>query len=179
MTITITEALAEIKTIGKRITKKREAAMVYLSRQDGLRDPLAAHGGSAEFILKERQSIADLEARILALRNGIRHANDATTVVINGMSATISDWIVWRRDVAPGLQQFLVTVRSKLNQVRENAKRQGFGLAPPGSQPEKPTDYVINVDEGAYLAEAEKLEDTLGQLDGQLSLKNATVTFEL
>jgi hypothetical protein len=34
---------------------------------------------------------------------------------------------------------------------------------------------VININEQELAKEIELLEDTLGQLDGQLSLKNATV----
>lgn len=40
MSITITEALAEIKTVAKRIEKKRDFIRAYLSRQEGVRDPL-------------------------------------------------------------------------------------------------------------------------------------------
>ncbi len=38
------------------------------------------------------------------------------------------------------------------------------------------TDLLVNIDETALAREIEQFEDTFGQLDGQLSLKNATVT---
>lgn len=84
--ITITEALAEIKTIGKRIEKKREFIGGFLARQDGVRDPLEKDGGSAKAIAGERQSVNDLEDRIVALRRGIQRANDETSVTINGIT---------------------------------------------------------------------------------------------
>ena len=84
MGITITEALAEIKTIGKRIASKQAFIGQYLARQDGVRDPLEKDGGSAEVIKRERQAIGDLETRIITLRQGIQHANDETKVSVVG-----------------------------------------------------------------------------------------------
>lgn len=177
MSITITEALAEIKTVGKRIEKKREFINQFLARQDGVRDPLEKDGGSIKVIEKERQAVVDLENRIVALRGGIQSANDTTTVAINGETRTISEWLTWRRDVAPGRKAWLGQVRGQLNGIREQAKRQGSALvsANATTADTKPTDIVVNVNERALAEESEKLEDTLGQLDGQLSLKNATV----
>lgn len=175
MGLTITEALAEIKTIQKRIEKKREFIGQFLARQDGIRDPLEKDGGSFEAIKRERQAITDLESRVVALRRGIQTANEATTVTINGVARSVADWLVWRRDVAPGHQQFLGRLRQSLNGVRDQARKQGAGMVVAGSQAEKPTDYVVNINEQELAAEIERLEDTLGQLDGQLSLKNATV----
>lgn len=177
MTITITEALAEIKTIGKRLNKKRESIYSFLARQEGVRDPLEKEGGSPQFIQQERQGITDLEDRIIALRRGIQHANDETQVTINGDTRTISEWLTFRRDVAPGRRAWLDQVRGRLSNMRDSAKKQGVAMisATAISSDVKPTDFVINLDEVAIARELEQLEDTLGQLDGQLSLKNATV----
>jgi hypothetical protein len=180
MRITITEALAEIKTVGKRIEKKREFVQNFLARQDGVRDPLEKDGGSAKVIEQERQAIGDLEARLITLRRGIQHANDTTLVTINGVGRSISEWLTWRRDVAPGQKQFLARIQSSLNAVRQKAQQNGaaFVSATAVTADTKPTDFVINIDERKVSEEIETLEDTLGQLDGQLSLKNATVTIE-
>lgn len=175
MGITITEALAEIKTLQKRIEKKREFVGQYLARQDGIKDPLEKDGGSFQAIARERQAIGDLETRIVLLRRGIQTANEATPVTINGVTRSVADWLVWRRDVAPGHQQFLGRLRQQLNVVRDQARKQGVGLLAAGTLAEKPTDIVVNINEQDLAAEIERLEDTLGQLDGQLSLKNATV----
>lgn len=180
MGITITEALAEIKTVGKRVEKKRQFVLNYLARQDGVRDPLEKDGGSAKAIEQERQGIRDLENRLVALRHGIQKANDDTQVTVNGTTRTISGWLTWRRDVAPGHQAFLKNLQSGLTNIRNQAKSQGAAIisASATTAETKPTDIVVNINEGEVSREVEELEDTLGTLDGQLSLKNATVTIE-
>ena len=177
MSITITEALAEIKTIGKRIEKKRESMATYFARQEGVRDPLEKNGGSAAFIAAERQAVGDLEQRLITLRRAIQTANDETSVTINSTTRTVSEWLTWRRDVAPGQRSWLSIVRATLVRVRESAQKQGNAVLSSVAQigDSKPTDIVVNVDEVEIATAAETLEDTLGQLDGQLSLKNATV----
>lgn len=178
--ITITEALAEIKTVGKRIVKKREFINQFLARQDGIRDPLEKDGGSIAVIKSERQAVGDLEDRVIALRRGIQMANDATNVTINGTARSVSEWLTWRRDIAPGQRDWLASVRNGLNGAREKAKREGNAMvsATAIAGDTKPTDIIVNIDERKLAEELEALEDTLGQLDGQLSLKNATVTIK-
>jgi hypothetical protein len=180
MSITITEALAEIKTVAKRIEKKRDFIRAYLSRQEGVRDPLEKQGGSFDNIAKEQQSIMDLENRIVTLRRGIQVANETTTVTINGTSRTISDWLVWRREAAPMHRDFLNSVRQTLNDIREGAKRKGANIinASVVDNNSKPTDIIVNIDEARLANDIEQFEITLGQLDGVLSLKNATVAIK-
>lgn len=180
MGITITEALAEIKTVGKRIEKKREFVQQFLARQDGVRDPLEKDGGSTKVIEQERQAIGDLETRLITLRRGIQHANDTTLLTINGVGRSISEWLTWRRDIAPGQKAFLARMQGGLVSLRQQAQSKGAAMvsATAITTDLKPTDFIINVDERQIGSEIETLEDTLGQLDGQLSLKNATVTIE-
>lgn len=178
MPLTITEALAEIKTIGKRLAKKREAIGPYLARQEGIKDPLEKSGGSPAFLISERQAIADLESRIVELRRGIRKANEATTIVIEGKSQTIADWLIWRREIAPGVASFLGGLRASLNNIRLNAQKNGNAVVSKDGQPAAPTDVLVNLDEADLNKSIETLETILGTLDGQLSLKNATVLIE-
>lgn len=175
MGLTITEALAEIKTIGKRLEKKRESIGGYLARQEGIKDPLEKDGGSEEFVKRERQAIADLETRIITLRSGISAANDATLVNVNGVERSISDWLTWRREVAPGQRSFLNGLRNGIKGIREEARRKGADVIAPGATANRPTDVIINIDEGDLAGEIEALEEAMGQLDGLLSLKNATI----
>jgi hypothetical protein len=175
---TITEALAEIKTIQKRLESKRASIMSYLARQDAVRDPLEKTGGSFQFIERERQAIGDLETRIINLRRGIQHANDATKIAINGSERTISEWLTWRREIADHAKSFLGTVRTTLNQVRTQAQRAGGMVVTAGTEATSGKDYVVNIDEAALAREIETMEETLGTLDGQLSLKNATTLIE-
>lgn len=179
MPITVTEALAELKTINKRINKKREFVGGFLMRQDLIRDPLAKDGGSDKVIESERQSIGDLEQRVVSLRRGIRTANENTQVTIGGVTRSIADWLVWRREVAPDHQNFLRSIRQKIDAARETARRQGHSVVSPGGQPEKLTDIIVNLDERELGKEAEYVEQVLGELDGVLSLKNATIMIEV
>jgi len=175
--MTITEALAEIKTIGKRLETKRTNVMQYLYSQNFLRDPLEKEGGSKAWIVKERQSIADLERRVVQLREAISAANRQTMVTVGGVNRSIQEWLTWRREVAPAALTFLQTVRSKVDGGRSEATKRGFAVTT--GEPKGREDLVINIDEGALAAELEWYDTTLGDLDGQLSLKNATVMVEV
>lgn len=175
--MTITEALAEIKTISKRIQSKREYVRTYMVRLESLKDPFEKDGGSAKAIEQEMQAIKDLEQRIVDLRREINFVNDTTQIEIEGVSRTIAAWIIWRREVAPGRERFINDLRMKLENARGQLRVQPIYLTK-GEQ-EKPQDMVINVDEAALAKEAEQIKNILGQLDGQLSLKNATTMIKI
>lgn len=175
MGLTITEALAEVKTIGKRAEKKREFVNGFLYRQDGIKDPLEKDGGSVACVERERQALHDLETRVITLRRGIQLANDDTIVTIEGMARSITDWLIWRREVAPGRQAFLARMRNNLNAIRDKARREGVNMLPHGAEAQRPADIIVNINEQSLATDIEQMESVLGQLDGMLSLKNATV----
>ena len=172
--MTITEALAEIKTIEKRLQSKREFVLTYLMRFETMKDPLEKDGGSAKVVKSEQQAISDLENRIVELRRLIQKANEDTKLTIEGEERSIADWLVWRREVAPGQEQFLYGLRSRLTQARQQVSRQQptYGR---DNVPEKPLDIVVSINESDLAKSTEKVKSILGQLDGLLSLKNATV----
>lgn len=173
--MTLTEALSEIKTVLKRISSKREFISQYVVRPDSLKDPLEKDGGSASLISKEIQAIADLQERAVGLRRSIQKANDETLISLEGETKSISDWLIWRREIAPEQQNFLKRLRQNLNSVREQGRRIGGNLVGPGATAEKPQDIIVAINEKQLASDIEKMENILGQLDGQLSLKNATV----
>lgn len=173
-TLTITEALAEIKTIGKRLESKRQFVQQYLARQDAVRDPLQSQGGSVAALRAERQGISDLQARLVALRAAIQSGNVSTSVTLGINTRSIQDWLTWRREVAPGEKQFLNAVRASLASLRQQAMNKGVAIRGAAEQTSAPTDVIVNIDERSLASEIEDLETTLGALDGQLSLKNAT-----
>jgi hypothetical protein len=172
--ITITEALAEIKTIGKRLEKKREFYANNLARQDGVKDPLEKDGGAIEVLKREAQAIIDLEVRLLGLRLAISAANDATMVNVNGQSMSISAWLTWRRDIAPKQKEFLTKLQGAMKAVRDRARTQGINVMPLGGTAGTLTDIVVNISETDLASDIERMETTLGALDGKLSLMNAT-----
>lgn len=171
--MTITEALAEMKTLTKRIHSKREYVKTYVVRIESLRDPL---GDSQKALKEEMQAISDLEERLVNLRRSVNFTNDITLIELEGISKTISGWIIWRREVAPTRTRFINDLRLKLERAREELRRQPM-YATKDTQ-DKPLDMVVNVDEQALNKEAQQIENILGQLDGQLSLKNATIAIK-
>ncbi len=175
--ITITEALAEIPTIIKRIEKKEEFILNYLYRQSSIRDPHEKDGGSNVLIAREKQSIADLQERLIAIRSAIQKANSENTITIGNQTRPIVDWLTWRREIAPVRQEFLETMTRKINAMRQQAIKQGVSVTDKDAG--FSSDFVVNINERELAEDIETLENILGTLDGQLSLKNATTMIEL
>lgn len=80
--------------------------------------------------------------------------------------------------MVPGKQKFSAMVSQKLNEIRREAQQKGSTVVPAG-EASKPNDVIVNLSEIELTKEAEEMEEILGVLDGQLSLKNATVTIEV
>ena len=173
MTQTITEALAEIKTIEKRLAKKQEFINQHLCRQDRIRDPLEKSGGSRTVIESERQSFNDLAQHLVDLRLAINASNAATDITVDGSMKSVAEWLVWRRDIAPTVKAFLNKMNATIQNVRQEAQRKG--LAVTTGDPASLDDVIVNIDEVGLANEIEHMETVLGELDGLLSLKNATV----
>lgn len=175
--LTITEALAELKTIKARIEKKRALAGTLIGRQEAFKDPHEKDGGSRVVYDRETQAVVDLEERTIRIRDAIQKANQNNVITVADKSRTIHDWLCWRRDVAPGRKEFLAKVQRAALGMRNEAQKHGFAVNV--KEDAKPSDVIIHVDELAIAAEIEKMEEILGTLDGQLSLKNATITIEV
>lgn len=173
---TITEAIADLKVIDKRLQSQQGNVMTYLMRPEQLKDPMEKEGGSVEYIKRQRQSIGDLETQAIAIRRAIAAANDATQITVEGTTRTISEWLIWRREVAPKRQQFQRGLLQTIRNNRDQAIKKGSKVSTPDTAEQG--DLVINIDEAALSSEVEMLDTILGVLDGQLSLKNATVTVE-
>jgi len=175
--LTITEALAEIKTTNARILKKREAVMRYFARDAAMRDPLEADGGSKEFIKRERQAIGDLEERIVQIRTAIQTANLGNTLQVGDKSRTVQAWLNWRRDISNGHKGFLGQMAAHVSQVRQQAVRQGKTVT--DKETSSQGEVLVMVNEQDLARQIESLEETLGTLDGKLSLFNATQLVDL
>src|SRR5437016_12339271 len=178
MSMTITEGLAELKTLDKRIAKKRESIAPFLWRQEGVKDPIK-DVGSVVWIQQERQAINDLEKRKVEIRTKIQMQNLFSTIKIEGIEKTVQEWLNWRKDVAPGQKGFIENMRRVLNETRKNAMSKGLSIRGLTETPTDMRDIVINVDEAELAKEAEQMETVLGTLDGRLSLNNATATIDV
>jgi hypothetical protein len=170
--ITITEALAELKTIQKRIEKKRDFIGQYLARSAAMRDPLEKDGGSFETIRKEKQSIGDLQKRFVDIRCAINKVNLETKLTLKGRTLSIAEWIIWRRNVAPTEQSYTGELVRTIESVRRKTMERGGKLNP--EEDYKKEDVVISLNETELHEYAEGLEELLGTLDGKFSLINAT-----
>ena len=170
---TITETLAEIKTLSKRLKKMRAFVLEYIVRDDKLKDPLLDDGGSKEIIKQKLQAITDIEKRMVRLRSAINKSNKDTTLTVAGVTQSVSDWLIWRREVEPDYRKFLVAMNSRIQVEREN---RAYSMR---SKDTDASDLVVNVNEKELGTEAEQLEEILGTLDGQLSLLNATTNLEV
>jgi len=175
--MTITEGLAEIKTLNARITKKREAVVRYLARDSRLKDPLEADGGSAEFVKRERQAIGDLEERLVRIRCLIQQKNLETPVTVGQSTRSLASWLNWRREVSQHQKGFLQVLTNTVNKIRQEALKSGMQITEKDSG--QTGEVVIVLNERQLAAETEEMEQTLGDLDGKLSLLNATTTIEL
>lgn len=181
--MTITEALAETKTIAKRLEKKKQAVLANIARDGQRVDPLAKAGGSEKYIREELQAIRDLELRLITIRTQIQRVNLSTPLTVGSRKMSIAEWLTFRREVAEGQQGFFSGMSSAIRAIRTKYEQPTFNVrgasavASVGEQ--KPVDVVVHLDEKQLLTEQEELETLLGTLDGQLSLLNATTTIEV
>lgn len=175
--ITITEALAEVPTIEKRLEKKKDFILSFLFRQSAIRDPHEKDGGSPVLIARELQATKDLQERLVDIRSAIQEANAKNSIAIGNETRSIADWLTWRREVAPKLQQLYKEINQKLTSMRQQAIKQGVNVSQ--NDAGFSGDFVVNVNEKELAEKIENLENVLGVLDGQLSLKNATITIDV
>src|SRR5258706_707033 len=179
--ITITEALAEQQTIIKRLAQKEEFQHAHAVRLKQMVDPLAAAGGSKAALEKDVQAYRDLAARYVLLRHKMLQANLTNNITLRGETKPIYDWLVWRRDLAPKMQVFYQRLVLHLQQMRA-PRRQGQAIVggniAVNMADVKQDDLEVNLNESKLYEDKENLEAMLGELDGLLSLKNATITIE-
>lgn len=176
--MTITEALAETKTLAKRIISKREFVGQHLARQEAFKDPLLADGGERAAVSSAMQAVVDLEENIVRIRGAIAASNLATLITVCGRERTVAAWLAWRRDVAPSRGDALKRMAMAVQKTRQDAQAKGCKVLPEGVSGNDRTDVVINLSETDLAKQIEEHENVLGTLDGQLSLKNATTFVE-
>lgn len=186
--MTITEGLAEIKTIGKRLEKKRAAVLANIARDSRLKDPLAdGEGATSEgFISQERQAIMDLERRVVAIRVAIQRKNLETSCTVGENTYTIQEWLDFRREVADGRKHFLNQMNAAITGIRAKAQSQGARVTGIGNAAavvaagDKPVvEILLHLNERELMKDQEGLEQVLGELDGKLSLLNATTVISV
>jgi hypothetical protein len=183
MGITITEALAERRLIEeKKLPKKEEFVGQYLVRQDIVKDPLADGEGATteKRVAAELQAIKDLRQRLVDIRRGIAKANVETSLQIGDASRTIQEWLTWKREIAPrdlsmlqGFSNHIQRSREQVNQRARQASKDELERDP------RAYELAVAVDEVALHKQIEDIQETLGTLDGRLSLINAQTEIDI
>lgn len=171
--MTITEALAEIATIDKRLPKKLADMVPYVARPDQVRDPFERSGGSEKYLREERQSYQDLLRRKIELRAAVAKANAQTTLDVDGTTMTVADWLVWKRECYQATRDLLEGLIDQARRARQLAQQHGGAVLTKNASGET-GDVVVSVDERALVADLDALTEHFGKLDGLLSLLNAT-----
>lgn len=175
--ITITEALAEINLIKKKIDDAEVGIRTMLVRASHVPDFYQEHGGAALMITKTQQSIRDLRTRFLSIRSGISKANIENQISVNGETKTIFDWLTWKREIYQPLEKAL---KEQIHTLKQSAEKEA-------ARPEVWKDqdgrtqlvsYVRNADLKTLEDEYNRIVEVYGKLDGQLSLKNATIVIQ-
>jgi hypothetical protein len=176
-TITVAEALARIDTYRRRIEAKQQLVDAYLFRTAAQRDPLAAEGGTAAALAAELASLDALQERTILLRRLIQHSYETTPITFGERTRSLADWLVWRREVATRRANFLEALSRRIQRARKLAARRAAGVSEVGAG--KAADVVVHLNEQELAGQAEEVEELRGYLQGQLALKNATLTVDV
>lgn len=180
-TMKITQALAEIKLAAKKIESSTGFVLKNVKRDDRLRDPFEKEKTTQEEMVKrELQSIEDNEKRIVALRTAINKANIENSITIEGITKTIAEWIIWRRDILPSIEDRLYKINKQLDtslsypgNVTEMLRRSAE------QKPQEVINYVFNVSEKDLLEKTQFTQTVAEKLDGMLSLVNANIDISI
>lgn len=172
---TITEALAEIKLITKKMEQKASFIRQNLVRAAHVPDPLGDSKGKLE---SEAQSYIDLGTRIINIRHAISKANLECEITVGDTTQTIADWLIWKREIAQNKFKLFDHIQSALKtSIDQASKSPQAYLDAEGKH--KFVELVTNLSYPEYAEKSQKVQDQLAKLDGLLSLKNATITIEV
>lgn len=175
--MTITEALSELNLISKKLDKQRHALKGACLKYSEHTDPYASDGGAKAFYNKTKQSIVDLEDNLVKIRKAIHAKNIETEITIKGLTKTIDEWLSWKKDIYEGSKNSLNDIENIINREVEEIKKN-----PKVKKDEADNVVLLTLEPSEDLAEIEKSKERLltiyENLDGQLSLKNATTIIE-
>ncbi len=178
MTMTITEALAELKLITNKVAKKQEWVLQNLVKPKHIADPLVDKGGLVAVMKQEMQAINDLQTRAVVIRRSIMASNIATQATVLEVTKTIYEWLVWKKDIAQNKNRFLSSIYANTKREFDKIANQPQAAKTDDNKTilielEANTDYMQCTTDAAYI------QEILDKLDGVLSLKNATTTIEV
>lgn len=176
--ITITEALSEINLIKKKIAKKKETILGCLVRPSHLPDPFEKDGGSKDFVANETRAIEDLIKRWVKIRSSIAKANVEYMITIDGKSQSIYDWLTFKREIADDMIAFSNQIVGHLNAHSNRAANQPQVYKTDDGKTEL-VKYSVSVEQADWIRQNEMFTQQKEKVDGQLSLKNATIVIDI
>jgi len=178
--VTVTEALAEIVLIGKKMEKHRSFIQGHISMYDYEDDPFEKEGGTKEMNSRVIQAITDLGQRLVRIRSLVAESNLRTVLTIGKTTLSLADWLVWRREIAESLQQvFMGATKQANNAISINREKPRLVPKQAEDQEQQIAKLILNVDIPSLDKSAMEIEEILGVLDGKLSLLNATTIIEI
>lgn len=177
-TLTITEALAEIKLIDQKIAKKRDFIRAHAVRSAIVVDPLAKAGTTSEAaIASTLQAIAALFNRRIAIRMAIQQSNLENKLTVEGRRMQVAEWLIWKREVAPSEGQFLTGILQSMDKIRKDAMGGTVQNRSTGQQQMMgPTELHFAIDEPAIRQAEAVHQQTFSRLDALLSVHNSRTT---
>lgn len=174
--MTVTEALAEIKLIQKKVDKKIAAMNPCITRFEHQKDP---YPDSAVMIRGEVQSIEDLYTNLSSIRKAISKANLETTMTVGTTEKTVTEWLTWKKEIYDPLNKiYSGLVSTATNEISRNAKQPSLVTKTDSNDATQLAKLVINVDIPTLNKKMEQIMEINEKVDGLLSLKNATVVIE-
>ena len=172
--MTITEALSEINLIKKKLEHKKTAMQTLLIKADHVKDIYESEGGVTKHLQKEFQALSDLRRRFVSLRAAISEANLNHEITVGEKTLSIHDWLTWKREIAKEEQNhanyIVTTVNNYMTQSSKNPQ-----CYDDAEGKKHLVTFTPTVDLAEWVKKQERLNDLLENLDGQLSLKNATI----
>lgn len=174
-TVTITEALAELKTIDSKISSTEDFLQQYSFRQGSSIDPLADEGGSDKVIPQRMQALKDLLERKVTIRSAVNNKNAETPLEVCGITRTVAEWIIWRRETFKREVMAFQKILGHVQEARRVCIEKSFTFIE-GAQPSKVTEVSCFVSEAGLSDKIEQLREIESTLDGKLSMLNATTT---
>lgn len=177
--MTITEALAELKTLKARVEKKQQFVLENVVRPGVMVDPMAKEGGQEARVTQERQAVRDILKRMEAIRLSIMRKNLETELEVLGEKRSVQGWLTWRRDIQPLVVSFTKAIADRVRQARQPGMWKQVNFQSNEDLQKFLAAVVVNVSELEVQKDWERMEEIMGTLDGKLSLHNATNMIEV
>jgi hypothetical protein len=122
-TMTVHQALCELKTLDARIVKAMSESFVFANKHSNTKVSGQDISDFCEQIKSNYQSVTDLIARRDAIKRAVVNSNAVTTVVIGGKTYTVAEAIDMKNNGIPARQRLLSRITSSWDDANRVAMR--------------------------------------------------------